>query len=81
MIKTAMCFINVYDFYTRRKLIKHLYEKLSTDEKAIYKYYVYSRRLIREKVCDKIWDYLNACDEEQLLEYDNNLYEEYSKYI
>ena len=81
MVRADMCFVNFCDFYVRRKVIKRLYSKLSTDNKAIYKYYVYSRRILKEKVCNMIWDFLNAEDDEQLNIYAEKLDTEYSKYV
>ena len=80
MIKESMCFANFNDFYSRKKIIRTLYNSSSLYDKGIYKYYIYSRRYLREKVCDIIWEYLNASDDTELMICASNLGKEYSKY-
>ena len=53
---------------------------LSLEEKYVYKYYVYSRRLLREKTCDLIWEYLNVIDEIELAILQELLKDERFKY-
>lgn len=59
MVKASMTFVNFKDFYKNAEYIKKQFEELSIDEKIIYKLYVYSNRLLREHVADKVWEYLN----------------------
>ena len=59
MIRDEMRFIGFKDFYKRSRKIKNLYSKMSLNEKWIYKYYVYSNRLISVDNLDLIWEYLN----------------------
>lgn len=81
MVKENMCFDDFYDFYNRRKIIKYLYSTLSLKDKTLYKYYIYSRRTIKEKVCDMMWIYLNPLDNEQNSLYETLLEREYYKYL
>lgn len=66
MIKEILCFSDFNGFYVKRKIIRSEYTKMTMDGKAIYKYYVYSHRIIKDKVCDTIWEYLNAIDTEEV---------------
>lgn len=59
MIRDEMRFIGFKDFYKRSRKIKILYSKMSLNEKWVYKYYVYSNRLISVDNLDLIWEYLN----------------------
>ncbi len=81
MIRDDMSFVNFSDFYKRRHIIRAIFIKLSSRDQAIYKYYVYSRRLLKEKVCDMIWEYLNVLDDEEYNTYSNKLDLEYQRYI
>ena len=81
MIKNNMCFNDFCDFYSRRKFIREMYKNLSSDDKVIYKYYVYSRRVMKEKVCDMIWEFINAFDEEEYIIKEEKLYQEREKYL
>lgn len=80
MIRHSMTFDDFRDFYNRRIYIRAAYNIVSKDEKVIYKYYVYSRRLLREKTCDIIWGYINASDDEELKLYAELLYKENTRY-
>lgn len=80
MVKENMCFVDFDDFYVRREIIRALYQRLSIYDKTVYKYYVYSRRLLREKICDIIWEYLNVPDGEDKVVCQTNLSREYHKY-
>jgi len=62
MIGGPLQFDTFFDFYNRREEIRAKYEVLSPSEKWIYKYYVYSRRFLSEKICDAVWEYINAVD-------------------
>lgn len=66
MVKEDMKFIGYRSFYKMRYEIKKKYEGLSKNDKIIYKYYVYSRRQLKEYTCDLIWCFLN--DEENITE-------------
>ena len=63
MVKENMKFIGYRDFYKKHSMLKEMYIQLSKDDKRIYKYYVYSRRQLRECTCDLIWRFLNDTDE------------------
>lgn len=54
------------DFYERRQIILGRYQRMNPNDKIIYKYYIYSRRFISERLCDAIWEYLNAASLEEL---------------
>lgn len=81
MIKENMRFVNFCDFYDRRFFIRKLYLNLSSDNKQLYKYYVYSRRVLKDKVCDIIWEYLNVMDDEGFINQGELLDKERSKYL
>lgn len=59
MIRESMKFIGYLAFYEQKDRIRAEYLKLTRDDKVLYKYYVYSRRKIRECTCDLIWQFLN----------------------
>ena len=80
MIKASLRFDDFCDFYDRKNHIKEAYIKLSGNDKCIYKYYVYSRRIIKERICDIIWGFLNAEDTEELVIYSSQLRSERGKY-
>ena len=46
----------------------------------VYKWYIYSRRYIREKLCDAMWEYLNAATVEELADASTRLMQGYAKY-
>ena len=81
MIKSNMCFDNFCDFYGKKELLRALYQRLSSGDKINYKYYVYSRRILKEKVCDMIWEYLNAIDGEDCDKKQDILLGERNKYL
>lgn len=58
VINERMRFETYNDFYIRRKIIRDLFDKSSNDEKEIYKYYLYSNRLLSTMKVDLIWEYL-----------------------
>lgn len=66
MIRDNVRFSNFSDFYNKRYLIKNEYENMVFNDRLVYKYYVYSRRYLKERVCDMIWEYLNSNDIEEL---------------
>ena len=59
MIDSSMIFYNFQGFYKNAKRIKFKYDRLCTDDKKVYKMYIYSNRMLKEKIADKIWEYLN----------------------
>lgn len=59
MIKDNVRFNGYRDFYRRHDVIKNVYELFNREDKTIYKYYVYSRRYLKEYTCDLIWQFLN----------------------
>ncbi len=66
MIKESLCFADFGGFYVKKEIIRSAYAKMTIDGKAIYKYYVYSHRVIKDRVCDAMWEYLNAIDTEEV---------------
>jgi hypothetical protein len=58
-------FYGILDFFPNREKIRQEYEKLSLDEKVLYKKEVYSICFAKEDVKDLIWEYLNGWDESQ----------------
>ena len=69
MIKDNMYFISFNDFYIKKEIIRNNYRVLSNYNQRMYKYYVYSRRYMKNKICDMIWEFLNNedIDEEKVL--------------
>lgn len=59
MVSPSMIFYNFFDFYENAERIKLQYVSLSVEQKKVYKLYVYSNRLLKEFLADKIWEYLN----------------------
>lgn len=59
MIRDDIRFVGYISFYERKDIIKEKYQKLSKDDKLTYKYYIYSRRYLKEYTCDLIWQFLN----------------------
>lgn len=80
MIKDELRFIGFRNFYKRRHQIKEKYQGLSSDEKYVYKYYVYSRRYIKERACDVMWEFLNTDNIEELQKLEERLYDETFRY-
>ena len=68
------------DFYERKDIIAGKYLRLQPYDKLVYKYYIYSRRYIREKICDAMWEYLNAASIEELVDAGGRLSQVYAKY-
>lgn len=58
-------FYGILDFFPNRVEIKKEYDKLSLDEKILYKKQVYSICFEKEYVKDLIWEYLNGWEESQ----------------
>ena len=80
MIRDNMRISGFKDFYERRDILTGMYSRLSPDDKIIYKWYVYSRRYIREKICDAMWEYLNAVTIEEMADASARLAQAYAKY-
>lgn len=59
MIKKELLFVGFKGFYHKRFFIRDEYNKLSDNDKRIYKYYIYSRIYLKENVCNIIWEFLN----------------------
>lgn len=70
MIKSDVRFIGYLDFYKKKDAIRNKYVCFSRDDKWTYKWYVYSRRQLKEYTCDLIWRFLNddEFDEERVTE-------------
>ena len=79
MIRENMRFIDFADFYSRKDTIAESYWDLGYYDKVVYKYYVYSRRHIRERLCDAIWEYLNAETIEELSDANMRLVQGYNR--
>lgn len=58
-------FYGLLDFFPNRKEIKKEFDKLSLDDKILYKKEVYSLCFEREYTKDLIWEYLNGWEESQ----------------
>ena len=80
MVYDAMKFFGYHEFYNSRYSLKAQYEKLSFSDKYLYKYYVYSRRYLKERTCNIIWEFLNAADDVELEAVDLRLYDEWFRY-
>lgn len=61
----GLSFYGVLDFFPNRVKIKEEYDKLTVDEKILYKKQVYSICFEKEYVKDLIWEYLNGWEESQ----------------
>lgn len=61
----GLSFYGVLDFFPNRVKIKEEFDKLTLDEKILYKKEVYSICFEREYVKDLIWEYLNGWEESQ----------------
>lgn len=79
MIIDSMRFINFVDFYEKRNFVKALYTGLPLEYRVLYKYYVYSRRYMKESLCDDIWEFLNATCPEELAISSGALRKEYMR--
>lgn len=63
IIDEYMQFATYDDFYERRKMIKERFDKLNDREQAIYRLYVYSNRLLSDKLADIVWEFLQETKE------------------
>jgi len=59
-------FYGILDFFPNKAKIKEKYDKLTLDEKILYKKQVYSICFEKEYVKDLIWEYLNGWEESRL---------------
>ena len=59
VVRENMKFELYNDFYERRKYIKREFDRLSPAYREVYKYYVYSNRLLSDVKVDCIWEYLS----------------------
>ena len=80
MFDDRLRFFGYREFYNKREFVSKLFNYSSIKEKQIYKYYIYSRRYLKERTCDIIWEYLNAFDKEKKLIKDEQLYKELFRY-
>lgn len=80
MFDDRLRFFGYREFYRKRELIEKVFNLSSSNERQIYKYYIYSRRYLRERTCDVIWEYLNALDKEEHVIKDEQLYKELFRY-
>lgn len=80
MINDSMRITGFKDFYERRNIILGKYRTLRPEDKIIYKYYIYSRRYLREKLCDAMWEYLNAVSLEEAADASLRLLQGYMKH-
>ena len=62
-MKKEVEFYSILDFYPHKERIKEQYNRLSIQEKQVYKKEVYSICFEREYVKDLIWEYLNNWEE------------------
>ena len=56
-------FYNLLGFYPNRVYFKLIYDRLSIEEKEIYRMYVYSLPFMDDNIKDLIWEYLNGYEE------------------
>lgn len=64
-MKGELKFYSLLDFYPRKEVIKKAFDKLTIEEKRLYKKEVYSLCWENEYVKDLIWEYLNEWYESQ----------------
>lgn len=62
MFDEIMNFSIYNDFFKRRNIIKKAYKKLSSEQKQIYRMYLYSQRELSTNKLDLIWEFLNEPD-------------------
>lgn len=59
LIEERMRYSDIYDFVKASQIIKARFEKLTTEGKMFYKYFVYAHLGTTEAEKNAIWDYLN----------------------
>ena len=79
MIKDNVRFIGYRGFYKDRHYIKTIYVSMSNQDKQIYKWYVYSRRYLKEYTCNLIWEFLNNIDDDDTYIMEEKLKDEFNK--
>ena len=68
-INEEMKFYTFYDFCDNRIAMKYLFNKLNTNAKLFYMWYVYANIHMDLLFKNAIWDYLNDfCEEARMLE-------------
>lgn len=80
MIKDNIRFVGYRAFYEKRNYIKAQYSVLGREDKWTYKWYVYSRRQLKEYTCDLIWRFLNNEEDEEFIVTEQMLKDECYKY-
>lgn len=81
MFDESLGFSTYNDFFKRRKEIKKKYKQMKSEQKKIYRMYLYAQRDMSTQKVDLIWEFLNEADSsclcptlEQLEQYfDNSL--------
>lgn len=79
VVNEMMKFETYNDFYVRRYIIKNLFDKLDYDNREIYKYYLYSNRLLSVVKVDRIWEFLVSIDNEEFVITEYKLKKFYNK--
>lgn len=80
MIRDNIRFVGYRAFYEKRDYIKAQYSSLDREDKWTYKWYVYSRRQLKEYTCDLIWRFLNNEEDEEFKVTEQMLKDECYKY-
>ena len=80
MVYDNMKFMGYHGFYKERYKIRSAYQRLSSSGKYLYKYYVYSRRYLKERTCNIMWEFLNCADDFEMEVIDSKLYDEWFRY-
>ena len=60
LIEERMRFADIMDFAKASEIIKARYEKLSSEGKLFYKYFVYAHSNTTTEEKNAIWEYLNG---------------------
>ena len=56
-------FYNLLQFYNNKEYFRLVFSGMNSDDKKIYKMYVYSLPFMEDNIKDLIWDYLNGYEE------------------
>ena len=59
-VEAFLYFYTFEDIKVHAKTFKKFYTKLSSNQKHLYKWYVYAHNIITEPAKDLFWDYLNG---------------------
>lgn len=54
-----LTFSTYNEYRTKRRIIVEEYTKMNCQQKVIYRMYIYSRSLLKEKTKDIIWEEIN----------------------